>query len=214
MRKVMTFLLLCALLCASIPASAFDESIFYGTWVMANEKDDGGLLADFFYLAPDHTVYYMNRVFEADAEGFGRAAVKSWAVTDDGIHIIFGDNSETDAYMSQNGFLLIPGPGGYIPFGKVPVYGEEKTQEKLEGTITVYQGEYEVSADIPSGKYVVDAGEAAKITVWVYDANGWSNYYYIGAKQNEQYMVVKLEDGGKLRIEGASVTLSPFAGFN
>ena len=42
-----------------------------------------------------------------------------------------------------------------------------KTQEKLEGTITVYQGEYEVSADVPAGKYVVDAGEAAKITVWV-----------------------------------------------
>lgn len=214
MRKVITFVLLLALLGAAIPAQAFDESIFYGAWARADKNTENGVTVELFYLSPEHTTYYMNRRFWPDAEGFGRAAVKSWTVIDNGIHIIFGDNAETDAFMSKDGYLLIPLGEKYIPYGKLPVYGEEKEQKKLENSVTIYQGEYDVSADIPAGKYVVDAGEAARITVWVYDAKGWSNYYYIGTKQNEQYMVVKLEDGGKLRIDGASVTLSPFAGFN
>lgn len=210
----MTIVLILFLMLSVMPANAFDESIFYGAWARSYEKEDGGLTMEYFYLAADHSVYYVNRSFDAESEGFGRAFAGSWDTIDDGIHIVYGNSAETDAYISKDGYLLIPYGEKYIPFGKVPVYGEEKEEKKLEGSITIYQGEYDVSADILAGKYVIDAGEAAKITVWVYDAKGWSNYYYIGTKQNEQYMVVKLEDGGKLRIDGASVTLSPFAGFN
>lgn len=214
MKKVITIILCFALLCSMLPARAFDESIFYGAWARSYEKDNGGLTMEFFYLTADHKVFYVNRSFDAESEGSGRAFVGSWDTIDDGIHIIYGSSAETDAYITKNGFLAIPLGEKYIPYGKIPVYGEEKEQEKPEGAITIFQGEYDVPADIPAGKYVVDAGDASRITIWVYDAKGWSNYYYIGANQNEQYMVVKLEDGGKLRIDGASVTLSPFAGFN
>lgn len=213
MKKVMTIVLILILMLSVMPANAFDESIFYGAWARSHEKDDGGLTMEYFYLASDHTVYYVNRSFDAESEGFGRAFVGSWTTTNDGIHIIYGNNAETDAYITKNGFLTIPGVGGYIPYGDIPEYGEEKEQEKPDGAISVYQGEYDVGVDLPAGKYTVDSGDAGRVTVWVYDANGRSNYYYIGTKENEKYMVAKLEEGGKLRIDGASVTLSPFTGF-
>ena len=48
MQKVITFVLLLALLGAVIPAQAFDESIFFGAWARSYEKEDGGLTMEYF----------------------------------------------------------------------------------------------------------------------------------------------------------------------
>ena len=210
MKKLFCILALFSVLMGAAWAEGLTESDFMGAWVNVYDTKDDGASAEIIYLRDDHKVFYMNRRFSTDGPGLGREYVGSWSVNGDCIHIKYGDNTESDVYMS-GGFLLIPlGGDQYITYGKVPAWGEAEAPQA--SGVAVPQGEYVIGEDIPAGRYTVDAGDAKRVTVWVYRPNGMSDYYYIGSKENEQTMTANLQDGGKLRIEGASVYLSTFAG--
>lgn len=212
MKKLLCVLAVVALLMGSAWAEGLTESDFMGMWVDVYDTDGGGAVAEMIYLRDDHKVFYMNHSFKADDTGFGREYVGSWSVNGNCIHIKYGETVESDIYMSNDGFLLIPlGGDKYITYGKVPVWGEKPDAPQLSG-VAVPQGEYNVGEDIPAGKYTVDAGDAKRVTVWVYAPNGFADYYYIGTKENEQTMTVNLKEGGKLKIDGATVYMSTFAG--
>ena len=212
MKKVITIVMIAMTLLLTVPAYADGLIVddFMGMWVNYYDTNSNGATIEAIYLRDDHTVFYMNRRFNASDAGFGREFVGSWEVNGDCIHIKYGDSAESDLYMSD-GFLLIPlGGDQYITYGKVPVWG--KVDAPQASGVAVPQGEYVIGEDIPAGRYTVDAGDAKRVTVWVYRPNGMSDYYYIGSKENEQTMTANLQDGGKLRIEGATVYLSALAG--
>lgn len=212
MKKVITISITMALLLSCVSAFAFDESIFYGGWALAGEKDDGSAFMEFFYLAPDHKVFYMNRSFTADEEGFGRQAVGSWSVIENGIHVKYGNTAETDAFMSKDGFFLIPGPGGYIPYGKVPVYGE--TKENADA-LNVPPGEYYVGEDFPAGRYTIEVSPdnyAVLIKIYENEDDEYGSSYAIGEAYGSYTLNVKLKDGNIVESKSTPFVLTPFAG--
>lgn len=227
MKKIFALILVLCLF-AGVPAFAdgLTEADFMGTWVNIYDNNSGGAVMEFFHIREDHRVFYLNRRFEKDDPGFGRQYVGSWDVRGNVIHLKYGDNTETDVYMSD-GFLMVPlGGDQYVPFGRVPVWGKDAgatpaaapdpTPEPTQAVqgVAIPQGEYSIGIDIPAGKYVIDAGPAKRVTVWTYDAEQWVDCYYIGSEENEQTMIVNLEEGGRLRIERATVYLRPFKGFD
>ena len=212
MKKVITICITMVLLLFCVSASAFDESIFYGGWVVAGEKDDGGVFMEIFYLTPDHKVFYMNRSFTADEEGFGRQAVGSWSVIENGIHVKYGNTAETDASMSKDGFFLIPGPGGYIPYGKVPVYGE--TKENAD-SIQAPTGEYYVGEDFPAGRYTVEVSPdnySVHIIVYENEEDKYGTSYFLGESHGSYTMNIRLKDGNIIESKSAPFVLTPFSG--
>lgn len=197
-------------------ADGLTEADFMGAWADVYDTSDGGATMEFFYLREDHTLFYVNRRFEGNTEGFGRVYIGSWSVNGDAIHIVYGVNIETDVYMTEN-YLLIPAGGDqYYTYGKVPLWADKDKKEDRDLGIAIPQGEYQIGTDIPAGKYTIDAGDADRITVYIYPTEKTYpyDYYYIGTREKEISMVANLQEGGHIKIDGATVYLSPFKGFD
>lgn len=213
MKKLFCILALFSVLLGAAWAEGLTESDFMGAWVNVYDTKDDGASAEIIYLRDDHKVFYMNRRFNADGPGFGREYVGSWSVNGDCIHIKYGDNTESDVYMS-GGFLLIPLSGdNYIPYVKAPVWGEEKKDEAATNGITVPMGEYIIGDEIPEGKYTVFCGMTELAVVWVYAPKAsMGKYYSIGTGLSEQKANVTLTDGGRFEVEHGKVYLLPYEG--
>lgn len=215
MKKTM-ILLLALLLCLPVSGLAVDESQFVGTWIQETYDEETGRYSyELLRLTADHQAYYSVQSFEPGKEGFSRQSAKTWSIKGNGIHIVLGNNSDTDAVILSDGRLGFKLTGdSYSPFVRINDKKEEtaRTLEMLKTGVTIPQGEYYIDEDIPAGRYVADAGSARLITLWIYDAKGWSNYYYIGSSKNEQIMIMNLEKGGKLRVDDASVIIREYTG--
>lgn len=216
-RLFVVLTLVCSIILSSAAFSeGLTEADFMGAWVEVHDNNDGGATMEFFYLREDHTLFYVNRRFDADAEGFGRVYVGSWSVNGTAIHIKFGNNVEADVYQSD-GFLLIPAGGDqYFTYGKVPLWADKDKKTEQNLGVAIPQGEYQIGSDIPAGKYTIDSGNAASVTVYIYptEKNYPYDYYYIGTREKETSMVANLQEGGHIKIDGASVYFSPFKGFD
>lgn len=211
-KAVITIVFMLSIFCiASAAADGLTEADFMGTWARVYDSSDGGAVSEVFYLRDDHTVFYMNQRYDSENPGYGRQYVGSWLVHGNCIHIKYGDNAETDVYMSNDGFMLIPlGGDKYITYGKVPVWEENPKSNDENKGVAVYQGEYSVGEDIPEGRYIVDSGGAYYVTIRIYPAKGMSYYYHIGTSEDSNIAVLNLEYGATIRIEGATVYFSPY----
>lgn len=216
MKKIVLFAMV-LLLCFPAVSQAVDESQYIGTWMLeAYDEETGRYSIDILRLTADHQAYYLVQSFHPGEVGFSRLSAKTWSVKGNGIHIILGENANTDAFILDDGrlgFKLVA--GGYTPYTKISDGAkteEAQTLDMLKTGVKIPQGEYFIGSDIPAGRYIAYAGNARKITLWVYDARGWSNYYYLGSYNNEPTMVLTLEEGGKLRVVDASVTIKEFSG--
>ena len=216
MKKVLAFaLVLCCLTSnTSVAALAADRADYVGTWVMAQSTSKGGAICEMFKLTADGKVFYLNEYFNADSPSFGRQHVDVWRQTDDGIHIYYGENAETDAFLSGD-FLLIPGPGGYIPYGKVPEYSETSgpdiaskiPEDRL--SILLPSGKYTVGIDFPAGDYTVKANTAERDVGFF----GWTPdekiVYSYGIENDATLECVSLPDGYTLDIWRGTAILIP-----
>ena len=120
MKKAI-ILFLCVLLCIPVFASAVDESQFVGTWKQETyDEETGRYSIELLHLTADHRAYYIFQVFYPGEVSTGRQSAKTWSVKGNGIHIILGENSETDAVILDDGrlgFKLIG--NAYTPFEKI-----------------------------------------------------------------------------------------------
>lgn len=105
MKKVITFILIAAL-CFHVSAFAVDESQYVGTWKQETYNEETGRYSiELLHLTADHRAYYIVQVFYPGEVSIGRQAAKTWNVKGNGIHIILGENSETDAVILNDGRL-------------------------------------------------------------------------------------------------------------
>lgn len=216
MKKI-ALLVMILLLCLPAVSRAADEKQYIGTWIQEKyDEETGRYSVELLHLTADHQAYYTVQVFCPGEVGIGRQAAKTWWVTGNGIHIVLGENAETDAIILDDGRLGFKLAGSAVsPFTRVPSETGSHTLPSLSDLktgVTIPQGEYFVGTDIPAGRYIAEAGTSRKITLWIYDARGWSNYYYLGTYNNESMMVMTLEDGGKLRVEDSSVIIREYTG--
>ena len=120
MKKTI-ILILFILLCIPVFASAVDESQFVGTWKQETyDEETGRYSIEVLHLTADHRAYYIVQVFYPGKVSTGRQAAKTWSVKGNGIHIILGENTETDAVILSDGrlgFKLIG--NAYSPFEKI-----------------------------------------------------------------------------------------------
>lgn len=120
---VLVFALILAASALIISASAVDYNDYVGTWVKSHDKDDGGAIAELFHLSESGTLFYLNQLFGADDIGFGRQYIGYWKETPNGIYMKFGNNAESDAVLSADGFLMVLfSDGTAMPYGKVSEY--------------------------------------------------------------------------------------------
>lgn len=120
---VLVFALILTASALAVSALAVDRSNYVGTWVKCHDRDDGGALAELFHLSESGTLFYLNQLYGADDVGFGRQYIGYWNETPDGVYLKFGNNAESDAILSADGFLMVlVGDGTAMPYGKVPEY--------------------------------------------------------------------------------------------
>lgn len=214
MKRILALSLVLCCLASSASALSSDRSDYVGTWVMAQPTSSGGAICEMFRLTGDGKVFYMNEYFDSDAPSFGRQTVDVWRQTADGIHIYYGEIAETDAFL-LDGFLMIPGPGGYIPYGKVPEYSETSGPDiasKIPDdclSILLPIGQYTVGVNLPSGEYSVKANtKEINVGFFSYDADGsflWS--YSIGNDEILEH--ISLSDGYTVDVMRGTAILLP-----
>lgn len=206
MKRIITFVALFVMI--FVFASAESRLDYAGAWSTVTLNTNGGATIEFFYLAPSGQVFYMNERFTADGPSFGRQYLGFWTITGSGIHIVYGETAETDAFIA-GGFLMIEGPGGYIPLGRAPEYSEN-TQETpdvssmistLKYTVILPAGEYIVGRNLPAGTYSVrgiSENDHISFIVWGPGGDGLIYSYSIG--NTETLAEAVLEEGYQVNI--------------
>ena len=209
--KKLCAVMICLLL--SVPAYAASRLDYAGIWVSAHTTQSGGAICEFFYLAPTGQAFYMNESYDADGPSFGRQYLGTWNITDQGIHIVYGNNASADAVLSGD-FLMIKDVVGYIPYGKAAEYskiGASNISSKISPDVITYilpAGEYIVGKGLPSGHYIVKADTPDDdISFIVWDADGES-LIYSHAVGNNDMMPADLEDGYTVNIWHGTAILS------
>ena len=218
MKKAMAIVMILCLIAPVCMAVSPDEAQYVGTWIQESaDEESGRYTIEVIRLMENHQMYFLAQTFEPDKVGTSNQKVETWSLARGGINVNFPASGITFAKILSDGRLGLKLVGdAYSPFTKV-TSSEEKEPEKptlddLKTGVKIPQGEYFIGVDIPAGRYVADAGDAKKVTLWIYDAKGFSNYFYIGTYNNEKTLIMNLEAGGKLRVEDSSVIIREFSG--
>lgn len=159
MKKILAFALILIIVFPLGNAHGIDESQYVGTWIQEQYNDSTGrYTVELLRLTEDHQAYYITQAFEPGEIDFGRQAAKTWSAKGNGIHIILGENTETDAIILDDGRLGLKLAGNaYSPFQKISFLSAD-TISAFEG-IVLEPGMYEVGIDLPEGNYYFEGVE-------------------------------------------------------
>lgn len=101
MKKLLSFLLILALLLSSVALSE-DLSSICGGWATVEKLTTGSPSMSFFYLAEDYKSYYLIQSFKEEEPGLGRAYVGYWEVMEDGsVFVKTGNNTSLTLSFSD-----------------------------------------------------------------------------------------------------------------
>lgn len=155
MKKVLVFVLVLALLPFGL-ALAVDESQYVGTWIQEVPEDETGYYrVALLRLTADHQAYYAVQSFNPGEPGINRQSAKTWFVKGNGIHIILGENTETDAIILDDGRLGFKLSGNaYSPYVKF-IDPFSVSEDEADSGVYVPGGYWTVGVDIPAGAYSV-----------------------------------------------------------
>jgi len=206
------FSLLCALLLMLSPALAEGADDYIGTWMQENYNEETGYYSvEVLKLAPDFTAYYSVATFHDGKPGLSRQSEKTWSMRSSGIHIVLGENTDTNAKILSDGRLGFELAGGaYSPFVRV-----DSVKEKAESPdgLRVPMGEYLIGEYIPAGNYRVTLTGKDLAVVWVYKKGAFSGQYYSLVYQTGETVAnIRLSDGDTFKVEHATVILSEMTG--
>lgn len=215
MKKPIAFLCIALIICCVMPCFAADitEKDIIGAWTTTfRSVFDEPVIANYYFLDDSQAFHAFSRV-KNDGTTVNECTIGTWELHGDYIYFVFGDGMNDTKYLQFiDGFIKEKSGGDdFNMYGKAPTWEEAHDQSN---SAIIPQGEYTISADIPAGRYTIDAGTARRITVWIYPPEGFSDYYYIGTEENEKSVVVNLQEGGRLKIDGASVYLKKFSGLD
>ena len=121
MRKWVLLALILFLLLPAVLAHSADDSQYVGTWVQENyDEETGRYSVEILRLTEDHQAYYSVSVFYPGKVSICRQSAKTWWTTYNGIHIVLGENVESDAVILSDGRLGFKLAGNaYSPFIKI-----------------------------------------------------------------------------------------------
>lgn len=221
MRKTMIIVLVLAF-CLPAVSYAIDESAFVGTWIHETiDEETDRYSFELLRLTADHHAYYCVQSFEPGEKGFWRASAKRWSVKGNGIHIVLGENVETDAVILDDGRLGFKLVGNaYIPYSRlIPRIepDEPKPTEtpvpNIPGGTRIPQGEYTIGEFIKPGAYRVTLVDDLAV-IWVTKPNEIvGTYYSLSDFKGETEAVIQLKEGYTFRVQHSSVILSEMTGF-
>ena len=216
MKKIVSLLVALVSLLFVCSAYAAESTVddYMGIWVNLYDTKDGGASGEVIYIREDHKVFYVNQSFTDQEAGFGRQYVGSWDVRGNCIHIIYGTSAESDVYMSNDGFLLIPlGGDKYIAYGKAPVWGEAKqAQDDSSDAVIVPVGEYLIGQDIPAGRYTIEVDPNTSVATFEVKQNEESSSgktYWLGSVYGGTTANVTLKEGNVLIVPSKEMKIMP-----
>ena len=104
MKKLITVILILALLLPAAAMASVSSWLYEDTWVHTDYGKSGGVTIEAICLHEDGTAFYVVQSFTAEEPGFSRAFVGSWEVSGpDTIHVVIGENAEMEmCYSSYN----------------------------------------------------------------------------------------------------------------
>ena len=216
MKKLCVSLLLLWFLFSCSALASDDESLYVGTWINCYYDENGDLGFILFDLQPDHTAISVFGTAELeDEELSGRSLKATWSETSKGVHIVSGHNTSKDVFLTDNGYLAEDFFGSYIVYSRIPNYDTNDASlgpvslSMLETGVQIPAGTYIVGEDIPAGTYRFDMNKAMSVVEYYDNSSSlFPSTDFTLSTRSTVYAMLKLEDGGMLKIKNSSIILS------